>query len=143
MKGLIDNVITVYEMRAEEMGILVANTQKALGQFAPDGSKTTSEQIERLDNRVKDLTREVSDMLTRFWFVKERKQKKNESMTRDQIKSLVDFATFAKTFAKDVRALLNSFEKKRGQTFEKEFDKEVKRMETYVKDRLKQFDKTL
>lgn len=130
-------------MRAEEMGILVANTQKALGQFAPDGWKTTSEQIERLDNRVKDLTREVSDMLTRFWFVKERKQKKNESMTRDQIKSLVDFATFAKTFAKDVRALLNSFEKKRGQTFEKEFDKEVKRMETYVKDRLKQFDKTL
>jgi len=139
MKGLIDKVITCYEMRANAMSVLMANTEKALEQFAPQGY----EQIERLGNRVKDLTKEVSDMLIRFWFVKERKQKKNESMTRDQVKNLADFANFTKTLANEVRALLNSFEKKRGQTFEKEFDKEVRQMEAHVKGRLKGFDKAL
>jgi len=139
MKGLIDKIITFYEMRANAMSVLMANTEKALEQFAPQGY----EQIERLDNRVKNLTTDLNNMLTRFWFVKERKQRKNESMTSNQVKNLADFADFTKTLANEVRALLNSFEKKRGQTFEKEFDKEVKQMETHVNVRLKGFDKAL
>lgn len=138
MIGFIDKIITFYEMRANAMTILMANTQKALEQLAPGGCKTTSEQIERFDNRVKDLTRDVGDMLTRFWFLKERKR-----MTDAQTMALADFANFTKTLAKDVRLLLYHFEKPRDQTFEKKIDKEVKQMERYIKGRLKGFDKAL
>jgi len=143
MKGLIDKVITVYEMRANAMGVLMANTEKALEEVAPESRKTANEQTKRLDNFVKDLTRDVSDTLTRFWFLKERKQRKHEQMTDDEVRILTAFANFTKTLAKDIRSLTDRFEKTRGQTFEKKFDKEVKQMETYAKDRLKGFDESL
>jgi ABC-type Zn uptake system ZnuABC Zn-binding protein ZnuA len=138
MKGLIDKVITCYEMRANTMGILVANTQKALEQFAPEGEKIANKQAERLDNFVKNLTTDLKNMLTRFYFRKELKR-----MTNPQTRALADFANFTKTLAKDVRSLLYHFEKSSGQTFEKKFDKKVKQMEAYVKGRLKRFDKAL
>lgn len=46
MKGLIDKVVTVYEMRADAMGILMANTQKALQECAPDGFDKEVKQME-------------------------------------------------------------------------------------------------
>jgi len=143
MIGAIDKIIGFYQIQASAMHILVANTQKALEQFAPEEEKIANEQTRRLDNFVKDLTRDLSDMLTRFWFLKERMQRKNQSMTNDQIKNLADFANFTKTLVKDVRLLLNRFEKTGSQTFEKKFDKEVKQMEAYVKNRLKGFDNAL
>jgi len=125
------------------MRILVANTQKALEQFAPEPEKIANEHAKKLDNFVKDLTRDLSDVLTRFWFLKERMQRKNQSMTSNQINKLTDFTNFTKTLVKDVRLLLNRFEKTGSQTFEKKFDKEVKQIETYVKNRLKGFDDAL
>jgi len=138
MKGLIDKVITCYEMRANAMGILVANTQEALEQLAPEGEKIANKQAERLDNFVKNLTTDLNNMLTRFYFHKELKR-----MTNPQTRALADFANFTKTLAKDVRLLLSRLQKAHSQTFEKKFDKEVKQMETYIKARLKGFDKAL
>jgi hypothetical protein len=116
----------------------VANTQKALEQFAPEGEKIANKQAERLDNFVKNLTTDLKNMLTRFYFHKERKR-----MTGAQIRALADFANFTKTLTKDASSLLYHFEKPYDQTFEKKFDKEVKQMEIYIKGRLKGFDKIL
>jgi hypothetical protein len=143
MRGIIDNIITFYEMRAEALDVLVANTQKAIEELAPDRERMDSEQREKLQNFVKVLTIDLNDMLTRFWFRKERKQINHEQMTDAEVKNLADFANFAETLAKDIRSLLIHFEGVRGQRFEEEFDKEVKQMETYVKKRLKKFEKTL
>jgi len=138
MIGFIDKIIPFYEMRANAMGILVANTQKALQQFAPEGERIAVEQAERLNNLGKNLTTDLNNMLERFYFHKERKR-----ITNAQTRALADFANFTKTLARDVRSLLYHFEKPYDQTFEKKFDKEMKQMETYFKGRLKGFDKAL
>lgn len=62
-------------------------------------------------------------------------------MTREQTKTLVDFAAFVKTLAKQVCLLLTRFEK--NQTFEEKVDKEIKEMETHIKKRLKELDEAL
>jgi len=103
MKGLIDKVVTVYEMRANAMSVLMANTEKALGQFAPE----------------------------------------KEKIANKQVKNLSSFVNFSKTLAKDIRSLTDRFEKTRGQTFEKKFDKEIGQMEAYVQNKLKGFDEAL
>jgi hypothetical protein len=138
MEGLIDKVITCYEMRANAMSVLMANTEKALEQLAPEGEMIAKRQAAKLDNFVKNLTTDLNNMLKRFYFHKEHKR-----MTNPQTRALADFANFTKTLAKDVRSLLYHFEKSSGQTFEKKFDKEVKQMDAYVKGRLKRFDKAL
>ncbi len=143
MKDVIHNIITFYEMRAQTLGVLVANTQRVLEEFGPDTETKANEQREKLQNFVKVLTIDVNDMLTRFWFRKERKQINHEQMTDAEVKNLADFANFAETLAKDIRSLLIHFEDVRGQQFEEGFDKEVKQMETYVKKKLKEFEKTL
>lgn len=143
MRGIIRNIIAIYQMRAETLGVLVANTQRVLEEFGPDTETKANEQREKLQNFVKVLTIDVNDMLTRFWFQKERKQINHGQMTDAEVKNLADFANFAETLAKDIRSLLIHFEDVRGQRFEEEFDKEVKQMETYVKKRLKKFEKTL
>jgi hypothetical protein len=143
MKGIIDNIITFYEMRAEAMGTLVANTQKAIEEFAPDRERMDSEQEEKLNNFVKDLTGDVADMLTRFRFQKERKLRNNEQMSDDEVRKLADFTNFVKTLTEDLRSLLTHFQESPSQTFEQEFDKEVKQMEVYVQNRLKEFDEVL
>lgn len=130
-------------MRAQTLGVLVANTQRVLEEFGPDTETKANEQREKLQNFVKVLTIDVNDMLTRFWFRKERKQINHEQMTDAEVKNLADFANFAETLAKDIRSLLIHFEDVRGQQFEEGFDKEVKQMETYVKKKLKEFEKTL
>ena len=143
MRGIIDNIITFYEMRAEAMGVLVANTQKALKELAPDRERMDSEQEEKLNNFVKDLTGDVANMLTRFWFQREHKLRNNEQMSDDEVQNLADFTNFVKTLTEDLRSLLTHFQESPPQTFEQEFDKEVKQMEVYVKERIKEFDEVL
>jgi hypothetical protein len=143
MKGLIDKVITFYEMRANALGVLVANTQKAIEELAPDRERMDSKQEEKLNNFVEDLTGDVANTLTRFWFQKEHKLRNNEQMSDDEVRNLADFANFVKTLTKDLRSLPTRFQEGPGQTFEQEFDKEVKQMEGYVQNRLKEFDEAL
>ncbi|MCX5636455.1 MAG: hypothetical protein NTX52_02020 [Planctomycetota bacterium] len=143
MKGIIDNIITFYEMRAEALGVLVANTQKAIEELAPDRERMDSEQEKKLNNFVKDLTGDVTNMLTRFWFQKERKLRNNEQMTDEEMKNLADFANFVKTLTEDLRSLLTHFQSAPGRMVGEEFDKEIGQMEIYVKKRLEEFDKVL
>lgn len=143
MRDVIHNIITFYEMRANALGVLVANTQKALKECAPDKEEIANEQVEKLDNFVEGLTTELRDMLARFWFLKEREQRNHLQMTDDQVKKLTDFVSFVESLTEDVRSLLTRFQESPPQTFEQEFDKEVKQMEVYVKNRLKEFDEAL
>jgi hypothetical protein len=143
MRDVIHNIITFYEMRANALGVLVANTQKALKEFAPDKEEIANEQVEKLDNFVDGLTTELRDMLARFWFLKEREQKNHLRMTDDQVKKLTDFVSFVEGLTEDVRSLLTRFQEGPGQMFEQEFDKEVEQIQAYIKNRLKVFDEAL
>ena len=138
-----DTRAKVLSIRAEMLSTLTANTEKALKELAPDKKRKIDEQIKMLQNLVKDLTGDMRDMLTRFYFLKERKQRKHEQMTDDQTKILVDFANFTKTLTKKVHSLLTLFRKADDQTFEEKLDEEIKQIETYVKKRLKEFDRAL
>ena len=143
MRDVIHNIITFYEMRANALGVLVANTQKALKEFAPDKKEIANEQVKKLDNFVDGLTTELRDMLARFWFLKEREQRNHLRMTDDQVKKLTDFCNFVKGVTEDVHSLLTRFQEGPGQTFEQEFDKEVEQIQAYIKNRLKVFDEVL
>jgi len=134
MKGLIDKVVTVYEMRANAMSVLMANTQKALEQSEKE--RKANEQAERIENFVKDLTTDLNNMLTRFWFQDERNR-----LTDDQANSIADFVNFVKSLTRNVDSLLTRFQK--GQTFEEKIDREIKELKVHVKQRLKEFDEAL
>lgn len=134
MRAIICNIITFYEMRAKALSVFVANTQKILKESERKGK--ADEQAEKIENFVKNLSIEVNNMLTRFYF-----QKEHEQMTDDQRKALVDFVNFVETLTKSVQSLLRRYQKT--QTFEEKLDKEMKELETQVKQRLKEFDEAL
>jgi hypothetical protein len=143
MKAIIDNIMTFYDMRADMLGTVVANTEKALKEHGSGAEENTDKQQERLDNFVRGIAKDVSDMLTRFWFLKEHKRSNREPLTSNQAKSVADFADFARTLAKDVRSLVTRFQNARGHRSEKNFDRELRQIEAYVKKRLKAFDEAL
>ena len=103
--------------------------------------RKANEQAQRVENFLKDLTKDLNNMLTRFYFLKERKKRKREQMTDSQVKAMVEFAIFVKTLTKHVYSLLNRFQAE--DTFEEKIDKEIKELEVIVKQRLKEFDKAL
>jgi len=125
--------MTSYEMRAKALGILVANTEKALEESASE--RIPEQQAVRLERFVQNLAREVNDMTTRFWFLKEREQ-----MSDYEVKKMRDFVHFTKTLSRDVRLLLSRFRGAQEHTFEEQVDKEIKRVECHIKQRRKEFD---
>jgi len=125
------------------MSILLANTQKALQELAPREEVIIDAQQEKLNSFVRSLTTAVRDTLTRFWFLKERKQRKGEAMTDEEITRLSDFANFVKTLTEDVRSLATRSTGSGQQSFEQEFEKELQKIGTYVRKRLKEFDVAL
>ena len=134
MRAIICNIITFYEMRAKALSVFVANTQKILKESERKGK--ADDQAEKIENFIKNLTMEVNNMLTRFYF-----QKEHEQMTDDQRKALVDFVNFVETLTKSVQSLLRRYQK--SQTFEEKIDKEMKELEAHFKQRLKEFDEAL
>jgi hypothetical protein len=56
MRGIIDNVIAPYEMRAEVLGVLVANIEEALreAESAADRESKADEQAKKLEDLLKD-----------------------------------------------------------------------------------------
>jgi len=143
MRGIIDNVIAPYEMRAEVLGVLVANIEKALRGPAVDGESKADEQAKKLEDRLQDLTMNVNSMLTRFWFQKERHDRKNESMSDEQVKNIANFAGFTKTLTGNVRSLQRQLDGINGQTFERKLDEGIEQIERGVKKQLKEFDEAL
>jgi len=141
MRGIIDNVIAPYEMRAEVLGVLVANIEEALrAEPAADRESKADEQAKKLEDLLKDLTMDVNSMLTRFWFQKERRDRKNESMSDEQVKNIADFAGFTKTLTENVRSLQRQLDGVNGQTFEQKLDEEI---EQDVRKQLREFDEAL
>jgi hypothetical protein len=80
-------------------------------------------------------------MLTRLYFLKERKNRKQEQLTDSQAKAVTEFAIFVKTLTKKVCSLLNRLGE--NQTFEEKIDKEIRELETGIGQKLKEFDKAL
>jgi hypothetical protein len=139
MKGIINNIITFYEMQAKALGILVANTQKALEQSEKE--RKANEQAQRVESFVKDLTMNLNNMLAKFYFLRNRKNRKQEQMTDRQVKAITGFVIFVETLTENVRSLLRRFQD--GHTFEEKIDEEIRRLETCVGQRLKEFDRAL
>jgi archaellum component FlaC len=122
-------------MQAKVLGVLVANTQKTLEQSEKE--RKANEQIQRVENFVRDLT----NMLARFYFLKDRKNRKQEQMTDSQVKAMTEFAIFVKTLTKKVCSLLNRLQE--SPTFEEEIEKEIRKLETGIGQKLKEFDRAL
>ena len=139
MRGIIKNIINFHDTEIEVLTVLVANTQKALEQSEKEGK--ANEQIQRVENFVKDLTVDLNNMLTKFYFLKDRKDRKHEQMTDRQVNAIAEFAVFVKTLTGNVGSLLKRFQA--GQTFEEKIDKEIREIEAGVRRGLKEFDKAL
>jgi hypothetical protein len=139
MRGIIDNIMTFYDLQAEALGILIANTQNALEES--DKDRKANEQAERIENFVKDLSTDLNNMLTKLYWLKERKNRKQERMTDSQMKAITEFAIFVKTLTKNVCSLLQRFQT--GESFEERIDKEIREVEAGVGRRLKEYDEAL
>ena len=139
MKGIIDNIITFYSIQAKALSILIANTQKALEQSEKE--RKTNEQIQRIENFVKDLTMDLNNILTKFYWLKERKKRRHEEVTSEQINAMVDFAHWVKSLTGKVGFILEYFRK--SPTFAEKVDRDIKELETQVKVRLKGYDEAL
>ncbi len=143
MRAIIDNIMTFHEMRAKALSVLVDISERALEESAADRGRETEEPAERVDDFVRHLTVAVGDMVTRFWFQKERRDRNDEQMTDEEVKNVADLVSFVRTLTNDVRSLLTRVQGVRGRRFEEESEEEVRQMETCVRKRLKEFDKIL
>jgi hypothetical protein len=139
MRGIINNIINFYQIQAEALNVLVINTQKALEQS--DRERKANEQAQRVENFVRNLIMDLNSMFMKFYFFKDRKNKRYEPMTDRQANVIAEFAIFAKTLTKRVRPLLNRFQQDRN--FEEKIDKEIRELETSVRRKLRKFDKAL
>ncbi|PKL50074.1 MAG: hypothetical protein CVV39_02080 [Planctomycetes bacterium HGW-Planctomycetes-1] len=139
MRGIINNIINFYQMQAEVLDVLLANTQKAMEQSKKE--RKADEQVRRMENFVKDLTMNLNNMLAKFYFLKDRKNRNQEQMTDRQVNAATEFPIFVKTVTENVRSLLRRFQE--NQTFEEKVDEEIKGLETCVGQKLKEFDKAL
>ncbi len=144
MSSIIDRVIAPYEMRAEVLGVLVANIEEALrAESAADRESKADEQAKKLEDILKDLTMDVNTVLTRFWFQKERHDRKNKPMSDELVSNIADFAGFTRTLTKNVRSLQRQLDGINGHTFEQKLDEEIEQIERGVKKKLKEFDEAL
>ena len=139
MRGIINNIINFYQMQAEVLDVLLVNTRKALEQSEKGGN--ADEQVQKVENFVRNLIMNLNNMLTKFYFLRDRKNRKQEQMTDGQVKTITEFAIFVKTLTENVRSLLRRFQENR--TFEEKIDEEIRRLETCVGQRLKEFDRAL
>ena len=126
-------------MRSEALGIVVGNTEKVLMEM--EGEKRANEETDKLQSFTDNLTRDVNDMLTRFYSRKEHKEKRYQRLSDEEVNALADFANFTRNLAESVPSLLNRLRK--NETFEEKLDEEIKQLETYVKKRIKEFDEIL
>ena len=139
MRGIINNIINFYDTETKILDVLITNTQKALEQSEKE--RKANEQVQRVENFVKDLIMNLNNMLTKFYFFKDRKNRKREQMTDKQVKAITKFAVFVKTLAGNAGSLLKRFQ--HSLTFEEKVDEEIRELEASVGRRLKEFDAAL
>jgi hypothetical protein len=139
MRGIINNIINFYQMQAEALNVLVTNAQKALEQSEKE--RKANEQMQRLENFMKGLTMDLNNMLTKFYWLKERKKRRGKEITSDQVNAIVDFAHWVKSLTKKVQPILEYFRK--SPTFAEKVDKDIKDLEAHIKAKLKKFNEIL
>jgi len=138
MGGIIDNIIRFYQMRSEALNV-VGNTEKVL--METEGEKRANEGTEKLKSFTDNLTRDLNNMLARFYFIKERKKNRYQRLNDEEVNALVDFANFTRVLAVSVSSWLSRLRK--NEMFEEKLDEEIKQLETYVKKRIKAYDEVL
>ena len=126
-------------MQAEAQTIFLANILKALEQSEKE--RKINEQIQKVEEFVKDLVMNLNNMLTKFYFLKDRKNRRQEQLTDRQVRAMTEFTIFVKTLTKNVCSLLMHFLE--NQTFEEKIDKEIKELEAGIGRKLREFDKAL
>jgi len=139
MTGTINNIINFYQMQAETLGVLVANTQKALEQSEKE--RKADRQMQRVENFVKEWTMDLNNMLTRFYWLRERKGRQGKEITSDQANAMVEFALWVKSLIKTVQPVLEYFRK--SPTFAERVDRDIKELEVHIKAQLKKFNEII
>jgi len=139
MRAIINNIIDFYQMQAKALSVLLDNTERALEQS--ERKRKADEQVQKVESFVRNLTLDLNNMLAKFYFLKERKSRKQEQMTDGQERAVVEFAVFVKALTRNLSSLLRRFQG--SQTFEDKIDKEIRELETGVGRKLQEFDKAL
>ena len=139
MSGIIDRIIRFYRMRFETLDVVLGNTEKVL--METESERKAVEETEKLQSFVKNMTWDVDNMLTRFYSRKRRKEKRCQRLSDEEVNALEGFADFARNLATSVPSWLSCLRK--NETYEEKLDEEIKRLETYVKKRIKEFDEVL
>ncbi len=118
MKGITENIVASYDVRVKALKDLVTDTHKTLKGFAADRKKMSKEQAIALADFVADLTKNVGNMIKGF-------QKEHKEMADNLKESLAKGEEYR---IKDFKAMMAGIQK------------EIKGIETYVKNKLKEFN---
>jgi hypothetical protein len=84
---------------------------------------------------------DLNNMLTKFYRLKERKQKRHEEMTPDQVNGMVNFTYFVKSLTEKGHSVLEYFQK--NPTFAEKIDGEMKESEARIKAEIKKNNEVL
>ena len=94
-----------------------------------------------MENFAKDLIMNMNNILTKFYRLKERKQKRQEDMSPEQVNGTVNFMHFVNSLSKKVHLVSRYLRK--SPTFAEKIDREMKGMEIRIKADSKKFNKVL
>lgn len=117
MKKLGEDIVASYDVRVNAIGTLVNNVHKTLKSFATDRKKMAIEQAEALKNFVSYLSKNVSNMINSI-------QKEHKEIA-DKLKA--DLAKGEEDRLKAFKTMMAGIQKR------------IKEIETYVKNKLKEF----
>lgn len=127
MKKLGEDIVASHDVRVKTIGTLVNNVHKTLKSCATDRKKMAIEQSKALGKFVSDLSKNVSNMINRI-------RKEHKEMA-DKLKA--DLAKGEAVLAKGEADRLKAF-----RTMMAGIQEQIKEIETYVKNKLKEFSDT-
>ena len=120
MKNLSEDIVSSYDVRVKAIGILVNNVHRTLKGFSTNRKKMANEQAKALKDFVNELSNSVGNMIEGI-------QKGHKEMA-DKLKA--DLAKGEEERLKDFKTMMADIQKA------------VKEIETYVKNKLKEFSDT-
>jgi iron-sulfur cluster repair protein YtfE (RIC family) len=133
MHSIAENIKTAYNLRVNELGKLVIDTQNTLKRSAVDRKKMSTEQAKRLSNFKQDLSKGVNTLREEF-------RNNHNNMKDQQAEGLINFTT---NFANYVTSMLNGFKKEHGdrsKSLKTKLTNEINLIQTNVKSLLKEFN---
>lgn len=133
MHSIAENIKTSHNLRVNELGKLIVDTQNTLKQSAADRKKMSTEQAKALNNFKQDLSKNVSALHKEF-------RNNRNHMKGQQSKWLINFKT---NLINDVTLMLSGFHKEHGDTakdLKTKLTNETNAIPTNVKNLLKEFN---